>query len=228
MLADVLDLSDAAVSSGLLVQLPLARRALARLWYDRRFGVNTADFATLTDLGLEHPERVYYSPAHWGTLRRALPARDVGEHDVFLDLGAGKGRMMLEAASGYAFKRVIGVELSPELTEVTRRNLAATRLRLRARDVEVVQSDVLDYDIPDDVSVVFLNNPFRGEIFASAVERLLASAGRAPRPITMIYFNPVEEPHLLQTGRFQHVRTVVPRWRKVEGIYGTTRVYKVT
>ncbi|WP_346433895.1 class I SAM-dependent methyltransferase [Nonomuraea composti] len=221
------------MGAGLPVRLRPLRRRLARLMYDQRYGVNTADFADLADFGLDHPERVYYSPAHWGTLRRALPAGDVSHRDVFLDLGAGKGRMVLEAAGRYPFRRVIGVELSPELTEVARANLARTRLRLRAREVEFVSSDVLDYDIPDDVSVVFLNNPFRGRTFAAAMERLLHSADRNPRPITLIYFNPVEEAHLLSTGRFRHLRTVartLAPWRRrgEAGVFGTTRVYAVT
>ncbi|MGW3351949.1 class I SAM-dependent methyltransferase [Nonomuraea rubra] len=216
------------MGGGLPVRLRSVRRRLARLLYDQRYGVRTADFADLTEFGLDHPERVYYSPAHWGTLRRALPVGDVGGQDVFLDLGAGKGRMVLEAAGRYPFKQVIGVELSPELTEVARANLATTRLRMRAREVEFVQSDALDYDIPDDVSVVFLNNPFRGRTFAAAMDRLLRSADRNPRPITLIYFNPVEEEHLLRTGRFRHLRTVTPWRRRDTGVFGTTRVYAVT
>ncbi|MFI6907856.1 class I SAM-dependent methyltransferase [Nonomuraea sp. NPDC050394] len=213
------------ISGGLLVRLRESRRRLARLIYDQRFGVHTADFADLEEFGLGHPDRVHYSPAHWGTLCRALPVQEVGRKDVFLDLGSGKGRMVLEAASRFAFRRVIGVELSPELVTVARDNVASTRLKLQAREIEFVNTDVLDYDIPPDVSVVFLNNPFRGEIFAAAMKRLIESADRYPRPITLIYFNPIEEPHLLGTGRFRHVRTVMPRWRSANGVFGTTRVY---
>ncbi len=224
-----LPVEEVLMMGGLPMRLRSLRRRFARLLYDRRYGVSTADFADLADFGLDHPERVYYSPAHWGTLRRALPARDVAGDDVFLDLGAGKGRMVLEAASAYTFKRVIGVELSAELTEVARANLSGARLRLRAGEVEFVRSDVLDYRIPDDVSVVFLNNPFRGETFAAAMGGLLDSVDRNPRPLTLIYFNPVEEHRLLGTGRFRHLRTVAP-WRRRggEGVFGTTRVYEVS
>ncbi|UBU09370.1 methyltransferase domain-containing protein [Nonomuraea gerenzanensis] len=224
----MLPAEEVVMMGGVPVRLRSLRGRLARLLYDQRYGVSTADFADLADFGLDHPDRVYYSPAHWGTLRRALPVRDVGAQDVFLDLGAGKGRMVLEAAGNYPFKQVIGVELSPELAEVARANLVTTRLRTRARKVEIVQSDVLDYDIPDDVSVVFLNNPFRGRTFAAAMDRLLDSADRNPRPITVIYFNPVEEAHLLSTGRFRHLRTVTPWRRKDTGVFGTTRVYTVS
>ncbi|WP_231619079.1 class I SAM-dependent methyltransferase [Nonomuraea sp. SBT364] len=222
-----LQLGEDVMQLGGPLSLRSVRNRLSRLLYDRRFGVSTADFADLADFGLDHPERVYYSPAHWGTLLRALPKQDVSGRDVFVDLGAGKGRMALEAASRYPFGRVIGVELSAELTEVARANLAGTRLRLRAGSVEFVNSDVLDFVLPDDASVVFLNNPFRGEIFAATMDGVIASADRRPRPITVIYFNPVEEPYLLGTGRFRHVRTVTPRRGRGDGVYGTTRVYEV-
>lgn len=205
------------------------RRGAGRLLFERRYGVRTADFVRLEELGLAHRDRVYYSPANWHTLRRTLPLRDVGEHDVFIDLGSGMGRMVLEAASRYPFRRVIGVELSERLNDIARANVAGTRLRLRCRDIDLVRSDVLDYEIPDDVSVVFLNNPFRGDVFAEVVGRLVASVDRNPRPVTVIYFNPVEEAFLLSTGRFRHLRTVRRgRGRREDGPFGSTRVYAIT
>jgi hypothetical protein len=51
---------------------------------------------------------------------------------------------------------------------------------------------------------------------------------RNPRPVKVIYFNPVEEPFLLGTGRFRHLRTVT-RGRAAETeIFGTTRIYSIT
>jgi len=56
------------------------------------------------------------------------------------------------------------------------------------------------------VTVVFFDNPFVGEIFATVVDRLLASVDRAPRPVRIIYFNPAEHERLLATGRIRLVR----------------------
>ncbi|WP_308169572.1 class I SAM-dependent methyltransferase [Acrocarpospora catenulata] len=217
------------VGGGLLAtNIRRTRQTVSRLIFDRRYGVETAEFADLEQFGLAHAERVYYSPANWGTLRRTLPAHEVTPQDVFLDLGSGKARMVLEAASRYPFRRAIGVELSSELTEVARQNLRSTRLRIRAGEVELVQSDVLDYRIPDDVTVVFLNNPFRGEVFATAMRNLIASVDRNPRPVTLVYFNPVEEPFLLSTGRIRHLRTVTRGRAAADDIFGTTRIYRIT
>jgi hypothetical protein len=205
------------------------RRSAALLMFERRYGVRTADFVSLEDFGLAHRDRVYYSPANWRTLSRALPRHEVGGHDVFLDFGSGMGRMVLEAASRYSFARVIGVELSAQLNDIARTNLARTRLRMRSRAVELVRSDALDFAIPDDVSVVFFNNPFRGPVFATVIRNLIASVDRNPRRVRVVYFNPVESDFLLGTGRFRLTRTVPRRWRRRgDSPFGETRVYEIT
>jgi hypothetical protein len=116
-------------------------------------------------------------------------------------------------ASRFPFRRVVGVELSPDLHQIAQRNVQTYRPRRRCAAVELVNSDVLDYEIPDDVTVVHMFNPFRGTIFASVVEKLLASAERAPRPLRIIYANPEEERQLLASKRLHLVGDVLPGWR---------------
>ncbi|MEU0518223.1 methyltransferase domain-containing protein [Streptosporangium sp. NPDC006007] len=205
------------------------RGVAVRLLFERRYGVRTSDTVSLARLGLAGEERVDYVAASWRLLRRTLPRRAVGESDVFIDLGSGMGRMVLEAAWRYPFKKVIGVELSGELNDIARQNIVGTRLRLRCENVELVQSDVLDYEIPEDVSVVFLNNPFRGETFATVITRLLATVDRNPRPVTVIYLNPTEEDLLLSTGRFHHVRTLkAKRKARPDSPFDWIRIYTVS
>ncbi|MEV8637381.1 methyltransferase domain-containing protein [Streptosporangium sp. NPDC051023] len=234
--ADVLEVAVEAgatalggVAGGLRRPYLWLRRGAVRLIFERRYGVRTSDVVSLEEFGLANDERVYYSAANWQTLRRTLPREDVGENDVFVDLGSGMGRMVLEAAWRYPFRKVIGVELSAQLSEIARQNVAGTRLRLRCKDVELVQSDVLDYEIPEDVTVVFLNNPFRGETFAAVMRKLIATVDRNPRRVTVIYFNPTEDEFLTSTGRFRHLRTVT-RGRKSpqDGPFGSIRIYTIT
>jgi predicted RNA methylase len=142
------------------------------------------------------------------TLRRILPRREVTEEDVFVDLGSGKGRVVLQAALHYPFRRVHGVELSGHLHEIAQRNLALTRHLLSGRDVQLVRADATEFPVPDDVTVVFLYNPFTGEAFATVVRRLLESLDRNPRTLRIVYGNPVEEARLLDTGRVRLVRTL--------------------
>jgi len=171
---------------------------------ERRHGLDTFGKVLMEE---HDAERGFYKPLPWGALARILSTDDVGPDDVFIDLGAGKGRAVFLAA-GYPFKRVIGVELAAELSAVARANIEQVRDRLACQQVEIVTADVLAYEIPDDVTVVFFYNPFQGEVFASAIRRLLESVDRRPRRVRVIYVYPTQLEYLQSTGRFRLVRRV--------------------
>jgi SAM-dependent methyltransferase len=173
---------------------------------ESRLGTETTRVVDLATLGIQAPDRVRYEPSGWLDLRRILPRGDVSRDDVFLDYGSGKGRVILQAAQ-YDFKRVIGVELSPELSRAAARNVEARRSSLRCQAVECVVADASEYELPDDVTVAYLYNPFRGDTFSAVVERIVDSLDRAPRRLRVVYRTPLEEHRLLQSGRFALVKT---------------------
>jgi 23S rRNA (adenine-N6)-dimethyltransferase len=89
-------------------------------------------------------------------LRRAVAAelvRDarVGPDDLVVDLGAGTGRLTAELAR--AARRVVAVELDPSLAE---------RLRGRWSNVEVIEADAREVELPSEAFRVVANLPFRG------------------------------------------------------------------
>jgi hypothetical protein len=178
------------------------RKSAVELVFDRRYGVRTSGRVDLEELGLEHHDRVYYIASNWRTLRRTLRRYDIGSDDVFIDVGSGMGRMILEA-SRFPFKRVIGVELASPLHAIAQQNVRNMRRLPRCADIELVNSDILDYDFPDDVTFVYMFNPFRGSTFQAAVNKLIHSLDRNPRRLHLIYRKPFEEPYLLSTKRFR-------------------------
>jgi SAM-dependent methyltransferase len=161
----------------------------------------------LAELGLADAYRVDHVPSFWKTLPRILSPHDVGSDDVFLEVGSGMGRVVVLAARKYSFRRIIGVEISGDLHKIAERNVARNYHRLRCRDVELVNADILDYQIPDDVSVVYLYNPFLGPIFQHFAEELQRSVSRRPRKVRIIYLTPREEGRLLAWGNIRRVRT---------------------
>jgi Histone methylation protein DOT1 len=197
------------------------RRHLASLAFDRRLGVNTAGHVSLREFNLDRTDRVDYEPSGWLTLRHVLSERDVSESDVFLDFGSGKGQIVLQAAM-YPFRRVLGVEISPQLHEIAVQNVERASRRLRCKDIILVNSPAEQFHVPDDVTVAYFYNPFRGEAFATVVRELLASVDRNPRPLRIIYHNARDEDVLLATGRVQVDRTVLA----VAG-NAPTRVYRL-
>jgi SAM-dependent methyltransferase len=182
------------------------RRVLSAAVVDRLLRVDTAEPVDLAELGLDAPDRVNYEAGGWRDLRRVLRPAEVLPGEVFLDLGSGKGRMVL-SATRFRFRRIIGVELSERLTEIARHNVATCRLRPRDVHIELVSADVLAYPIPDEVSVVYMFNPFVGETFESVIRKLIASVDRHPRAVRVILRNGASHDRLMRTGRFRLMRT---------------------
>lgn len=169
----------------------------------------------LEDLGLDAPDRYEYRPSPWRELRRVLPPSDVGTQDVFIDFGSGMGRAVLLAAAQYPIKRAIGVEIAAELNAIATRNLERARDRLVCQDVQFVTADVLEYEMPDDVTIVYFYNPFTGPIFGHAVRSVLDSLDRRPRRLRVVYRHPLEHDQLMATGRARLVRAYRPSsWRR--------------
>jgi predicted RNA methylase len=98
---------------------------------------------------------------------------------------------------------VIGVEISPALAEIARRNLAARRHRHRCKSVEVVVSDVVDYPAPDDLTVAYLYHPVANETFNAVMKSIIDSIDRKPRRVRLIYNLPIQKSNVLATKRFR-------------------------
>jgi SAM-dependent methyltransferase len=203
-------------------------RILTRLVFQHRYGLprEAAGHIELDEVGFSGEGRQGYGPSPWGVLRRVLPPGEVTRDDVFLDLGCGMGNVLLTAA-GYQFRRVIGVEIVPRFAEIAREAVARNQSRLHCPDVEVVVADVVNYEIPDDVTVAYLANPFLGSLFDEVVANLIASVDRNPRRLRVVYVAPQEAARLERTGRVRFVRygrRAIRRWAPAEYL----RLYEIT
>ena len=185
-----------------------------------RYGIRTEGDVDLEDLGVAAEHRLGYEGSHWVGVRRALSRLGVTRDDVFADFGSGKGPAVLVAAT-FPFRRAIGVEISDDLTRSARANLERSRLRPRAGSVEFIAADVLHYEIPDDLSVVYLYNPFTGLLFARFIERLLRSLERRPRPLRLVYNYPFEHDYVIDdaaaSGRSTSPTATAPAWYRRPG-----------
>jgi SAM-dependent methyltransferase len=161
---------------------------------DRHLGVDTTaadEWGPEAYLGINgnHYLPLQYALLH-GVFRDARRSCGDLRGEVFLDYGSGKGRAVL-AAARHPFKRVLGVELLEPLNDVARANLAAAKPRLRA-PVELLTADAETFDVPDDVTVVYLYNPFLGEVLPAVQEKIASSLSRTPRTLRVYYACPIE------------------------------------
>jgi SAM-dependent methyltransferase len=186
-------------------------RGLAERVLERRYGVSTAEFVYLEDLGLEPEHRVWHDPSDWIGLRLALGRLRIGRDDVFVDYGSGLGRAVLVAAS-LPFRRVIGVELSEDMTARAREYVRRNRHRLKASEVELVSADALEWEVPTDLTVAYLYCPFTEQVFDGVMQKLFDSVDEHPRPLRIVYNYPLEHSRLIRTGRVRVLDAVSSQW----------------
>jgi SAM-dependent methyltransferase len=147
-------------------------------------------------------DRVLYVASPWHVVPRALRYLGVSDEDTFVDFGCGKGRVVHQAAK-HPFRRVIGVEVSPRLAEIARRNLAMGSHQHRCRDVEIVVADVTDFQVPDDLTIGYFFHPFGEKTLAPVLRGIIDSIDRHPRCVRLIFVRRDHAPLVLATGRFR-------------------------
>ena len=112
------------------------------------------------------------------------------DEDVFVDYGSGIGAAVVMAAT-FPFRRVIGVEISPEFSAIAQSLVERNRGKLCCKNIELVVADAESYTLPTEVTVVYFYNPFRGSVLARVFENIKASLAYAPRKLTIVFKNPI-------------------------------------
>lgn len=156
--------------------------------FDQEHGVDTGGKIGLYNLTVESPNAVFgikYQPSDPDACEAALKTLPIQpEEFCFVDLGAGKGRVLL-IASTRPFRRLIGVEFAKELVKISQENL------LSCDRAEIVYADAADYDFPDENLVVYMYNPFERPVMEKVISRL-AKAEKSGRRVYVIYHVPRE------------------------------------
>jgi precorrin-6B methylase 2 len=190
-------------------QLGLRRRFSGLV--DNCLGVVTTDELVANHLGYDvNTFRLTWRAWGWTSCWRVLRWLPHGKRDVLLDIGCGAGRITCAAAL-LGYKRVIGIDIAPDFAALARRNLG--RLRFARAHSEIVQADATSYRVPDDITVVFLYNPFGGDVLDAALERVFESFDRAPRDIVVAYANPKEHARISQSPRLHDIGRKHVSWR---------------
>jgi SAM-dependent methyltransferase len=162
--------------------------------YDWAHRVNTTSGTVSSRarlLGLFHSP---YQPTDAASFREMMSSLPIAfEQFTFLDLGSGKGRTLL-MASDYGFRKIIGVELIAELHQAAAQNVREYRSQTqRCHKIESVLADARDYEFPDGPLVLYLFNPLPERALIQVLDRLDRSIKKSPRPLRIIYHNPLLE-----------------------------------
>jgi SAM-dependent methyltransferase len=164
--------------------------------FDRTHGTDTSGFASANELPRsEHaPNAPYWGSHYWGSqpsfVRSAIAALPSQQTFTFIDLGCGKGRTLL-VASEFHFRDIVGVELSPTLAKIARKNAQIIKTRFPGRTgIVIKEGDASAFEIPSGNIVVYLYNPFGEEILSKVIATLEAAIAAEQREVYVVYMYP--------------------------------------
>lgn len=91
---------------------------------------------------------------------------------IFIDIGAGLGRNLL-LASGYPFKRIIGIEISSFLCEKAYENIRQYNSKVKEPSIaEMYCTDVLEFEFPQEDTILYFWEPFTRAVMEQLLVRI--------------------------------------------------------
>ncbi len=155
---------------------------LNNLYWERKLGISTQGLHD-TDF----PDANHYATMCYSTINRVLQRLFLAPSDILVDIGCGKGRVLCCAARLHV-RKVIGVEISEELSQVAEEN--ASRMHDRRSPIEVMNVRAQDFDYGE-ATVMMLFNPFGPTTVEAVLDRMRVS--RNSHSVRIAYINPVHE-----------------------------------
>lgn len=203
------DIKKAAVYLGRIARDPFSkqsRAALGRyvgevfsLLYEKARGL---DFTMVYQCD-NNAHNNNYSKSPKKVLKRVFDEIDFSVPHGFLDMGCGKGYVMLCAAE-YPFERVGGVEYTSELCKICRNNLHI----LKHDDINIFHSDAKEFEHYEDYDIFYFCNPF-DETILSAVATKIRDAHKDSK-CWIFYLNPhqPERQKAITDAGFEFVKVI--------------------
>lgn len=183
--------------------------------FDREHGVATdgkfEGWTYLSDLDIPSPNWIDgndYAAIEPERFKSVLASFDIAfEGFTFIDFGSGKGRALL-LASEFPFKRILGLEFSPELHRTAEENIRRYRSATqKCRDIQSLNVDFADCALPPEASVLFFFHPCRTRVLSEVVAEIGRSLLSHPRPLYIAYVAPTREQEQLfvSAGFFEKI-----------------------
>jgi len=191
---------------GLLRTSQIAGSTARDFLFDLHYGTDTRRWVDVEELDT-HSENKSHAVRYQATKARPflkmIRSLALPKESVFVDLGSGKGRVLLLAAH-HGFKRVVGVEFSPQLCSLARKNITTfSKVADLCSPIDVVEADVTGFEIAADLNIFYLYNPFDPPVLSKVLDNIRRSVESAPRKLWLIYNTPRHHELIHQSGLFR-------------------------
>ena len=130
-----------------------------------------------------------YEPTPYSVLERLVSSGLIGEQDVVLDYGCGKGRVDF-FLSYRAKAKTVGMEYDGRIYQIALDNLRSVISRVKPQFV-LMRAE--EYEVPPEVNRCWFFNPFSVEILHKVMARILESYYENPREIFLFFYYPADE-----------------------------------
>ncbi|QEG41310.1 class I SAM-dependent methyltransferase [Roseimaritima ulvae] len=157
--------------------------------FDKRYQLDTRSEVAINELDISQDDKQHadkYKPTRVRYFRKIMEKVDPSRDGVFVDVGCGKGRILLLAAE-QGFDEVVGLEISPALCQIAERNVEAFKhAKPETGSIKVVCTNILDYQMVGSETVFFLYSPFGCSITERFLEMVRQSLKDHPRDLCLI------------------------------------------
>ncbi|MEM0120497.1 MAG: class I SAM-dependent methyltransferase [Thermoprotei archaeon] len=146
--------------------------------------------------------RVPFVPSPYPVVRRMLEVAGVRRGEVVLDLGAGDGRILVEAVRRYE-AYAVGVEDNPKRILLASRNIERSGVSDKAR---LLRQNLLEADLKSaDVVTLYLLPEINRVLLPKIVRELKPSARIVTHDFPLPSIKPVRKERLNHNGVFHYV-----------------------
>ena len=185
---------------------------------ERELGIQTFGAHGPDELSIDADSKLgghLYQPTSSVIFERAMNTLPFNFQDkTFLDIGSGKGRALILAAEA-GYKKVIGVEYANELNDIAYTNIEKVRSKFPKTEFVLKEGDALTYDIPHEVDVIYLFNPFDEDAVRGLMEKVKPAFERT-KPIYLLYVHPVHCKVLEES--LGNPMEVVKNWKRIADV----------
>ena len=173
----------------------LLNNQLKNIWWDRLHNVSTSGLKKIDkqDVKSKHNNGSCFFESSGAAIFKDIIVHLNIDYSAyhFIDIGAGKGRVLLMALE-LPFKKITGIEFAGKLIEIANKNITCfSNLNQRCFSVECIEMDAFEYDFPDDNSVIYLFNPFNSILFDKFLDKLITSLQENGKECFIVYLAPM-------------------------------------
>jgi len=131
----------------------------------------------------------------------------------FIDFGCGAGRALCFALL-FNPKKIIGVELSKSLCDLSINNLSKYKYKQNNNICfDILNISALDYKFNNSENIIFFYDPFGPNVMNSVLSNLNVSLKKNKRSIYLIYVSPIHSNLFLKFG-FKEIFSEITKYKK--------------